>query len=320
MLTLVEEETEMNVALRGSLCLGVAVLSEVFWGGVAQAQVKPITVAKEKPGLVTMPMPAILPAFEPQQVPPGRDRFLNTPVLTTDELVEALKTNKIFRQNIARHFNLPEERVVAFVQDALVPMELPADMQVTNYGVTKKGMIYGKKMVLKKGTRVWATRSGDPILKWICSNPLLARVPVLKEPPKSTPVASRSKEIGIKPVAANEVSPLGMDALPGGVVADNTPDEPPVIPPIKVAREPLKGSGNNVVRGAGLAAALPAIARSGLPLLPIAGFAGTVVRSQPTPGPLRGGPSPSGHAVPEPSTLALIGLGLVGVPLLRRRR
>lgn len=320
MLTLLEEETEMNVFLKASVYLGTAILAEGLLGGIAFAQVKPVTVAKEKPGIPTMGLPTILPAFEPQQVRPGRDRFLNDPVLTTDELVEALKTNKVFRQNIAHHFHLPEERVVAFVQDALVPMELPADTKVTNYGVTRTGYIYGKKMVLKKGTRIWATRSGDPVLKWICSNPLIARAPVLKEPPKSTPVASRSKEIGIKQVAANEVAPLGMDALPGGVVADNTPDEPPVIPPIKVASEPLKGSGSNSVKAAGIAAALPAIARSGLPLLPIAGFAGTIVRSQPTPGPLRGGPSPSGHSVPEPGSLVLIGLGLTGLPFLRRRR
>ena len=94
-----------------------------------------------------------------QSLMSGRDRFSDNPAMSTDELVDRLKTNGTFRKNLARHFDLPEERVVAFVQEALVPYTLPTAVTVMNYGVTKGGKIYGKKTLLKKGTPVWATRS-----------------------------------------------------------------------------------------------------------------------------------------------------------------
>ena len=64
----------------------------------------------------------VLPAFPSQQVRPGRDRFNNDPALTTEALLEALKTNRTFRTNLSRHFGIPEERTIEFVQDALVPL------------------------------------------------------------------------------------------------------------------------------------------------------------------------------------------------------
>ena len=106
----------------------------------------------------------LLPVFAPQRVQPGRDRFNNTPSLTNEGLVETLKTNKTFRTNLAKHFGVPEERVIEFVQDALVPQTLAQNTRVMNYGVTKSGLIYSKNTTLKKGTRVWATRDGKPML------------------------------------------------------------------------------------------------------------------------------------------------------------
>uniref|UniRef100_UPI00286CAD73 PEP-CTERM sorting domain-containing protein n=1 Tax=Armatimonas sp. TaxID=1872638 RepID=UPI00286CAD73 len=272
-----------------------------------------------------------------QRITPGRDRFLKEPVLTTEALVEALKTEPSFRRNIAKHFNLPEDRVVEFVEDALVPYILPTDTSVMNYGVTKSGLIYGKKMSLKKGTRVWATRDGKPILKWICSNPLLPKAPVLKEKPKITPVASTARPLGLQQVAANLTAPAGLDALEGGDLSPFGPDMPVappirVTPPIKVVEipntpDPIKPVAPPV---------LPRFIRTGLPLLPLAGVAGAVVRSVKIPKsteeevPVVLAPATTTamaasrrtthSAVPEPGTLVFAALGLAGLPLLRRKK
>ena len=313
----------MTISTMGTRLGAVLTLATVL-GSVALAQTSPSKAPKVKAD----PSGPILPAFAPQQVISGRDRFLAEPVLTTDALVEALKTNKVFRQNIAKHFNLPEDRVVSFVQDALVPYVLPQDTAVTNYGVTKAGLIYGKKSTLKKGTRVWATRSGDPILKWICSNPLTPKVPILKKPPTPSKVSSISRPVGLKQVAANEIAPAGLEGLPGGQVAFENPSEPPVVPP--VVKVPLKGTGTNTVKPTPTPRYVPSIARTGLPLLPLAGIVGIVVRSVPQP---KGTVDPKTlqqqqpsnrpgrpNTVPEPGTLLLAGLGLASLPLLRRRK
>jgi PEP-CTERM motif len=247
-----------------------------------------------------------LHTFPLQRIRPGRDRFNNSPALTNVELVEIVKTNKTFRRNLSRHFAVPEDRLVAFIEDALVPSTLTKDTRVMNYGVTKAGKIYGKNTVLKKGTRIWATRDGKPILKWDCSNPLLPKAPILREKPRSSTV-SLAGPLGVVPTVASLLDPAGLEAPVGLTLAAEIPLEPlvPRNPPVTVVAEPpiptLPRAG------------VPAVGRANLPLLPVAGVLGLVVRSHTQP--LSGGSS-----IPEPGTLALAALGATGLFVALRRR
>jgi hypothetical protein len=243
----------------------------------------------------------LLPAFAPQRVQPGRDRFNNNPPLTNEDLVETLKTNKTFRTNLAKHFGVAEERVIEFVQDALIPQTLAQDTRVMNYGVTKSGLIYSKNTKLKKGTRVWATRDGKPILKWDCSNPLLPKIPVLRERPKATQV-SRAVDAGVLAPQGSLLAPAGLEAPVGITLAMDTPGDPlgpPLDPPVTIITPPSPPTTRVPVN----------IARTGIPLIPLAGVVGLVVRSSSTP-----------NTIPEPGTLALLALGSAGLLALRRRK
>jgi len=88
-----------------------------------------------------------------------------------------LSKNDVLLQRYSRHFGVSQDRVLSFVQNALVPMDLPRQETVTTFGVTKSGSIYPVRTTLPSGTRVWATREGAPVIKWNCSNPLTTALP-----------------------------------------------------------------------------------------------------------------------------------------------
>ncbi len=245
---------------------------------------------------------------------PGRDAFSKIQVDSTDELVGMLRRNPALRRNYARHFGIPESRVVQFVKEALVPYTLPKDRSVQTYGLTKTGSIYPVQVRLKKGTRVWATRSGTPVLKWLCSNPVTTKLPgtdlkrAAVAPVDKAPSAVRVASLG--PTIPDE--PDG-DLLP----APATPEAPPVLVadvPEVVAPETLVGDAS----AAAPAIAFPSGSSGGrVPILPLAGLVGYVAATS-------GGGGSSltpVNAVPEPGAVALMAIGgLLGLPLLRRRR
>ena len=108
-----------------------------------------------------------------------RDAFArhNEGMDTPQAFADFVQNNPALRATYAKHFNVPQEKVVAFIQNALVPYQLPQAMTMTTYGATRSGMIYPVVTHLKKGAKVWATREGTPVLKWNCSNPLAASLP-----------------------------------------------------------------------------------------------------------------------------------------------
>jgi PEP-CTERM motif len=261
--------------------LGIVIVVGLGLGSLASAQ------PERETGPRSSDVAPVLAAFPAQSVRPGRDRFNDNPAYTLADLVETLKTNKTFRVNLARHFAVPEERVVEFVQDALVPQYLAANTKVPNYGVTKSGTIYSKVTTLKKGTRVWATRAGKPVLKWDCSNPITKDTVVLKRKPNPTP-SSISREVKVLSPEAILLTPGELDAPIGITLASDMPFDPIVSPPTEIKLPPPSNPRPSTT--------ITSIARTGVPLLPVAGVS----------------------SVPEPTTIVLLGLGALGL-LVRRR-
>lgn len=237
----------------------------------------------------------------------GRDAFSAVPARTTAELLAAIRANPRLRRLYARHFGIPEARVMEFVRDALVLSALPEDRTVTTWGVTRGGKVYPVRQRMRKGTLVWATRSGQLILKWLCSNPLGNALPGTRVTGRPRTVTPRTLDAPVRPrsltgddippVDASIPLPTTLALVPADALLPPPDDEVPLPAP------PLSGSGS---------ASVPATLRR-LPgalslALPIVALGGPVtIRPHPT-------------AIPEPPSLGLLALGGLAAWGLRRAR
>jgi len=108
-----------------------------------------------------------------------RDAFAKHPASASSPKAFAgfVASNPVLGERYARHFGVPQDRIVSFFQNALVPQTLTRSQTMSTFGVTKSGSIYPVKTTLPAGTKVWATREGVPVLKWNCSNPLTSLLP-----------------------------------------------------------------------------------------------------------------------------------------------
>lgn len=121
------------------------------------------------------------PAGHYRPTPP--DSFLPYKVYSVDELVSAAETNPRVRLMYARNFNVPEDRIVQYMRANLVPSYVPDTQVYTVYCARKDGTIYPVRETLRQGTKVFALRNGQPLMKWVCGNPLSRFLPTVSQAP-----------------------------------------------------------------------------------------------------------------------------------------
>lgn len=256
--------------------------------------------------------------------PNSPDSFLSYQVDSTSELVAALRSDQALRQRYARHFGIPEDKVIDFVKSALIPYKLPTDRSVTVYGVSKSGRIYATRTRLPKGTKVWATRSGVPVLKWLCANPLTKTLPGTKiAKARSAKIKPKTKVAAAKPLspaAADVALPIAeepMLSLPPVVSTALTTPNLPAPAPLSMTPSALVPPGP-VVAKANYGLLFPV----GLVLLSTLGNGngGNGIGGVVSP---VGPPVAIGAEAPEPGSLALVlaaGIPVAGALYRRRRR
>ena len=223
-------------------------------------------------------------AVASERTPPGS--FLRDRATSIEQLSGQVAKNAAVRVRYARHFGVSPDELGQYFSENLELVTLKAALKTSTWFVGKGGKVYRKTKLYPKGTMVFATKDGKPLLVLSCGNPLRANLPLkIKEKP-AMPAATI-----VKPMVETVAAPA-ITAAPAPAVAAATPIAAP--PPI----------GNFAVPP--VAVPPPLGHKFGLGwLLPLVGL----FRSTPTPNP-----------VPEPSTLMAMGMGLSLVPVLGRFR
>ena len=104
---------------------------------------------------------------------PPPDSYLQYSVYSVSQLVQEVQDNPLVRRRYAQQFQIPESQVGAYLRRNLVESWVPQTGTYSVYCVNRAGKIFTVRQTFRKGTKVFALRNGEPVMKWICGNPLM---------------------------------------------------------------------------------------------------------------------------------------------------
>ena len=199
------------------------------------------TIAALLLGVMTMPAAQSATPRRPQRTPPGS--FLRYRALSVSELAHQISTDRAVRLKYARHFHVTPDRIVAALTSGLRLVSLTRPLRTRSWYVGTSGAIHVKTKLLPKGTPVFVSSDGRPLLAWSCGNPLrpgstwrsagsnaqAGALPEALTPPKAkkakaagAPVASTDVETKVLAGPVETVMSAALAAAPG-FVSDATP-------------------------------------------------------------------------------------------------
>jgi len=106
-----------------------------------------------------------------------QDSFLIVPVTTVNGFVNEISLNPRVAARYARLYHLPMPVVIKYFKSYLIVETLPRTFQTPVYCVTPNGSFFIVHKTLNGGVRVFALRSGLPVLQLACGNPFTAKLP-----------------------------------------------------------------------------------------------------------------------------------------------
>ncbi|MBX3112013.1 MAG: hypothetical protein KF857_08395 [Fimbriimonadaceae bacterium] len=98
--------------------------------------------------------------------------FLNKSVRNHAELMRQIKNDRTVMDRYERHFGMTREQVI----DMMSGLRLGATQEdgvFLVYNVPESGELRARSIFYRKGTKIWVDKSGQPVLKASCGNPLM---------------------------------------------------------------------------------------------------------------------------------------------------
>jgi hypothetical protein len=171
-----------------------------------------------------------------ERTPPGS--YLVYRATTVGELRNQVAKNAVVRARYIRHFGVSPTELDSFFADELCLVSLKEPLRTKCWYVDKSGRQVIKTKLLPRGTMVFATINGKPVLSWSCGNPLRADLPMtLVKPSTEKPetkvlpsVETISTAVVMAPPAPAVVSALPVTTPPVlATVAAPAVSAPPII-------------------------------------------------------------------------------------------
>jgi len=129
---------------------------------------------------------------------PTQDAFAKYQYTTKGEFVESLRKNPKSLYNLARVFGVGQRAMLEYIEGHLSLQKLSAARHCKVWCIKPNGRTYTVGRTYKAGEAVWATSNGTPVIRWVCTNPLLSKLPAVSPPMPvqipETPVKTEVKE------------------------------------------------------------------------------------------------------------------------------
>jgi len=221
---------------------------------------------------------------------------------TVGELRDQIAKNALVRSRYVRHFGASPAELDSYVS-GLALTSLKEPLRTKCWYIDKAGRQFVKTKLLPRGSMVFATSDGQPVLLWSCGNPVRADLPktLVKSWTQTTHAAATQAED--KPETKVLANP--MEIASTAVVA--APPAPALAAALPVASPPV------LATVAAPAVSAPPILAGSLGVLGLLGGVALAPKS--------GGTPPT---VPEPSSLVALASMLCLLPgacrISRRRR
>lgn len=221
------------------------------------------------------------------QMPPNS--FLVRSANSTEEFVTQIRKYPQVSDRFERHYGMTQREVIEYVRGLrLTRLEKGGLYSVYNVPASS-GVLRARAQNLKAGTRVWVDFTGQPVMMWICGNPM-SRGP--KEVADSGKVAANV--IGVASDEMVAMTPAQAVNADGPIFVSSLEPDVPMVDLVPEVAPEVNSRGNNL---------------GGLLLLPIgAAFIGN-----------RRGGGDDIPPVPEPITMVTLGAGIAAVAARRRK-